>query len=437
MAVIARRFLRALAVLITVVAVTACARLGEPGFPGATGTPTTSGTPAPTTTAGTSAAPAAPATSSPGFGAVPADLRGKDLEAIPTAQRVVALTFDAGSGAEGLASIMATLGSAHVPATFFLTGAWATANPGSVRALVASGYRIGNHTATHPYLTSLSDAAILDQLVRGRAQILAAGGSEPMPLFRFPYGDRDTRTIAAVNRAGYIAVRWTVDTLGWEGSGGGVTTQSIVNRVVAGARPGEIVLMHIGANPADGTTLDAAALPTVITALKALGYGFVTLDALTTRSGTVVPGCDVNPWQLAPVSVAHTVQVPPISTVTGIRAAQHSECKYDRIVIDLNTPIPSYELRYVSQVTADGSGRPVAVPGGGAAYLVLTLHPAQAHTAAGSIVPAVAALGYPMLKGYALSGDYEGYVSIALSLATITSVRVGELYGRVYVDVAY
>jgi peptidoglycan/xylan/chitin deacetylase (PgdA/CDA1 family) len=38
--------------------------------------------------------------------------------------------------------------------------------------------------------------------------------------------------------------------------------------------------MHVGPNPNDHTTLDADALPTVISELRARGYSFVTLDAL-------------------------------------------------------------------------------------------------------------------------------------------------------------
>jgi peptidoglycan-N-acetylglucosamine deacetylase len=38
--------------------------------------------------------------------------------------------------------------------------------------------------------------------------------------------------------------------------------------------------MHVGANPDDGTTLDADALPRVIAGLRAAGYDFVTLQAL-------------------------------------------------------------------------------------------------------------------------------------------------------------
>jgi peptidoglycan/xylan/chitin deacetylase (PgdA/CDA1 family) len=177
---------------------------------------------------------------------------------------------------------MATLSAQHVPATFFLTGDFASDNPASVRQLTAAGYRLGNHTTTHPHLPLLSDTGIVGQLTTARSKIMAAGGSDPKPLFRFPYGDTTAHTIRVVNGAGYVAVRWTVDTLGWKGTSGGITATTVVNRVVNGAKPGAIVLMHVGSNPDDHTTLDAAALPTVISRLRSLGYGFVTLDALFT-----------------------------------------------------------------------------------------------------------------------------------------------------------
>ena len=72
-------------------------------------------------------------------------------------------------------------------------------------------------------------------------------------------------------------MRWSVDSLGWKGTSGGMTTAKVRDRVLAAARPGMIVLMHVGANPDDGTTLDAAALPSVIAGLRAKGYTFVSL----------------------------------------------------------------------------------------------------------------------------------------------------------------
>lgn len=212
---------------------------------------------------------------------MPASLRGEDVEWIPTTASVVALTFDAGANADGLPAILTTLDTQGISATFFITGTFAAQYPDAIQAIVARGHRLGNHTATHPHLPALPDAAIVNQLTQAESQILAAGGTDPRPLFRFPYGDRNDHTIAVVNGAGYVAVRWTVDTLGWKGTTlGGITAQIVVDRTVAAARPGEIVLMHVGSNPDDHTTLDADALPAVIARLRELGYAFVTLDAL-------------------------------------------------------------------------------------------------------------------------------------------------------------
>lgn len=233
--------------------------------------------PAPAPPAPEPPAPAPPAPEPPA--PFPAALAGRDLEVIPGAGAVVALTFDAGANSAGLPRILQTLAATGVRGTFFLTGNWAAGNPAGVAAIVSGGHRLGNHSMTHPGFTGLPDTAIGDQLA-GAEQAIRSGGGDPRPLFRFPFGERDTRTIATVNAYGYVPVRWTVDTLGWKGSSGGITAQIVADRVLARLQPGEIVLMHIGSNPDDGTTLDADALPGVIERIRQAGYGFTTLDAL-------------------------------------------------------------------------------------------------------------------------------------------------------------
>jgi len=222
-----------------------------------------------------------PSTPSPGSPSISGSLAGKDWAYIPTTRPVVALTFDAGANADAVPSILATLRREGVPATFFLTGNFVRDFPAAARSIAAAGFRIGDHTITHPYLTQLSDSAVQREIVGGAQQVMSVTGKNPAPLFRFPYGDADARTIAIANRAGYVPVRWTVDTLGWEGTAGHSNASVVVSRVLAAARPGEIVLMHVGSNPDDHTTFDADALVQVISGLRARGYSFVTLDALT------------------------------------------------------------------------------------------------------------------------------------------------------------
>jgi peptidoglycan/xylan/chitin deacetylase (PgdA/CDA1 family) len=244
----------------------------SPSVPSTSTPGTASATPPPSSPA----APRPTPTPRPPF---PARLAGTDWERIPTTRHVVALTFDAGANADAVSSILATLRTEGVPATFFLTGDFVNQFPTAARQ-IAAAERIGNHSVDHPYFTALTPSQITAELSGARTAIGAVTGADPRPWFRFPYGDRNAATIAAVNAAGYVPVRWTVDTLGWKGTSGGITAQIVRDRVINALQPGEIVLMHCGSNPTDHTTLDAVALGGIIETIKAMGYGFVTLDAL-------------------------------------------------------------------------------------------------------------------------------------------------------------
>jgi hypothetical protein len=146
-------------------------------------------------------------------------------------------------------------------------------------------------------------------------------------------------------------------------------------------------------------------------------------------------GCDSSPWHSGPITVTHHVSVPPVPVIAAVRVAQHPGCRYDRIVLDIRGPMPGYTVRYVAAAVADATGQAISMPG--TRYLVITLRPAAAHSDAGAptIAPGVHAPAYPALASWALAGDAEGVVRIALGLAEPTSIRTGELSGRIYVDV--
>ena len=248
-----------------------------PLTPTTTPTPTTTKpppSPSPTPTPTTTPTPTPSATST-----LPAALLGRIVTTLPTTQKVVALTFDGGASDAGASSILATLASTGVRATFLPTGAFARRYPGRVTAFAAGGHPVGNHSDTHPDFTTLTAAQQIAQLSAAEAEIRPLTGRTTKPWFRFPYGASNQSAITTVNGQGYACIGWTVDTLGWKGTSGGQSVQTVVDRVLDTARPGQIVLMHVGANPDDGSTLDADALPMIISGLRALGYRFVTLDA--------------------------------------------------------------------------------------------------------------------------------------------------------------
>jgi peptidoglycan/xylan/chitin deacetylase (PgdA/CDA1 family) len=89
----------------------------------------------------------------------------------------------------------------------------------------------------------MTDGQVRRQVASARATILQATGQDPRPLFRFPFGDSTTHDLRLVNDLGYVAVGWTVDTLGWQGTSGGRSVSSVVGRVLTAAVPGEIVLI--------------------------------------------------------------------------------------------------------------------------------------------------------------------------------------------------
>jgi peptidoglycan/xylan/chitin deacetylase (PgdA/CDA1 family) len=133
--------------------------------------------------------------------------------------------------------------------------------PGPVEGDRGAGQRIGDHSVSHPYFTKLTDAQIRDQVLgAGKAR----SPRRPASTLRRGSASRTGTTIehaiSAANGTGLVPVGWTVDTPGWKGTSGGITTQTVVSRVLGGLRPGEIVLMHCGSNPDDHSTPDANAL---------------------------------------------------------------------------------------------------------------------------------------------------------------------------------
>ena len=142
-------------------------------------------------------------------------------------------------------------------------------------------------------------------------------------------------------------------------------------------------------------------------------------------------------WRAGTTAVTRKVAVPPVPVATAIRIGSHNDCRFDRLVIDISGPLPGYTVGFVSKVIGDASGKTITMPG--TRYLEIRLNPAQGHAASGtpSLPTAVHSAGYPMLASYAVAGDFEGVLTIALGLAGGTRYRVGELPGRIYVDVSW
>lgn len=229
----------------------------------------------PSTAPATTVAPAPVPTPAPPAPGEPAEVVSRgDPERL-----VVALTFDAGSDRGFAGEILDTLAAEGIKASFGITGVWAEANPDLVVRMGAEGHTIINHTWNHRSFTGRSAqpaivdrAARIESLARTEDIIRSLTGRTTKPWFRPPYGDDDNSVNVDVALAGYpYNIRWTIDSLGWTG----LSAEAIADRCVSRNIPGAIHLFHVGA-----ASQDAAALPAIISRLRADGYGFVTIPQM-------------------------------------------------------------------------------------------------------------------------------------------------------------
>jgi peptidoglycan/xylan/chitin deacetylase (PgdA/CDA1 family) len=202
-------------------------------------------------------------------------VRGRIVERVapPLRRGRVALTFDDGPGPFTL-PILRELESLHVHATFFVIGRNVKQSPDTVRQLRAAGMVVGNHSWSHPRMTSFGLAVQRAQVRRTQDILKQTIGQRPR-FFRPPMWIWNRTTARAVAEQGMVGVLFSVDTRDW--SLPGVT--AIVRRALT-ARDGQIIALH-DAGGAREQTLQA--LPLIVKGLRARGLDPVTLDQLYAR----------------------------------------------------------------------------------------------------------------------------------------------------------
>ena len=185
--------------------------------------------------------------------------------------RVVALTFDDGPSPY-TAEIVNVLARMHVPATFFVVGQELNYFSSGLRDELRHGFVIGDHTENHPLMTQLSAAQQYKQIHDDAERIVGLGAPFPR-LYRPPYGDYNSSTLAVVKQLKMLMTLWAVDTRDWERPG----TAAILRTALSEVRPGAVILMHDGGGDRSETV---AALPALINALRRRHYSFATVPQL-------------------------------------------------------------------------------------------------------------------------------------------------------------
>jgi peptidoglycan/xylan/chitin deacetylase (PgdA/CDA1 family) len=166
----------------------------------------------------------------------------------------LALTFDDGPNPIATPIVLAALEQAQVPATFFVVGSRAVTQPGLLQRMYRDGDEIGNHSWSHPDLTTLSPDQIIQQVQQTQDAVIAAGVPAPT-LFRPPYGAINA---SVENNVHLPLIFWNIDPADWLSQ----DPVKITAAVEAASKPGGIVELH------DIYTSTGAALPGVIANLK-------------------------------------------------------------------------------------------------------------------------------------------------------------------------
>jgi len=187
----------------------------------------------------------------------------------PWTPRRVALTFDDGPHPAYTSRILEILRAGQAKATFFVVGSQAALHPEALRMILLRADELGNHTFSHPNLTRVARADLLDELDKTRRIIKKAGARDPL-LFRPPGGDFNGGVLSAAREAKYRVILWTVLPRDHESP----PPTEIAGRVLAEVSDGGVILLH------SGVENTVRALPRLLDELRARGFRCVTVGEL-------------------------------------------------------------------------------------------------------------------------------------------------------------
>jgi peptidoglycan/xylan/chitin deacetylase (PgdA/CDA1 family) len=231
-----------------------------------------------------------------------------DLLATPfsksnTNEKIVSLTFDAGSAANGADSIIQILKEYKLKLTFFLTGMFIKKFPEIVQHLISNGHELANHTYSHPHLTSFSVNQthtnllhinrnfISEQLNKTDSLFYDKFGNHLKPFWRAPFGEYNDQILMWAAELGYKHIGWSpnCDTRDWVSDKdsdlywtGEQIYQHLIELESRGRLKGAIILMHISTDRIVDKPFEI--LPKLIRTLQEQGYKIVPVSILLTSS---------------------------------------------------------------------------------------------------------------------------------------------------------
>lgn len=204
-----------------------------------------------------------------GFNTVFGEVKRLPIYSVDTAEKKIAISFDAAWGNEHTKPILDILDEYGVKTTFFLVEFWVDEYPDDVKEIYARGHQLGNHSSTHPDMSKLSVEDMVKELKGPEGKIEQLTGVKTN-VFRPPFGAYCNELIDTAEANEYYVIQWDVDSLDWKD----ISAEQIVERVTRNVKPGSIVLFHNNAQHVQ------TYLPLILKKLQADGYEIVPIGEL-------------------------------------------------------------------------------------------------------------------------------------------------------------
>jgi peptidoglycan/xylan/chitin deacetylase (PgdA/CDA1 family) len=184
------------------------------------------------------------------------------LPSAAAARGEIAITIDDGPDPDVTPQVLNILAHYRARATFFLVGERAERYPDCVRACVAAGHGIENHSFRHAHSFSLlGPGAMRREIERAQQALTPLRGSHPQ-FFRAPAGLRNPFLDPVLQRLQLQLASWTrrgFDTVNAD-------ADSVLQRLIQGLQAGDILLLHDGhaARGSSGTPVILEVLPRLL-----------------------------------------------------------------------------------------------------------------------------------------------------------------------------
>ena len=193
---------------------------------------------------------------------------------VPTAEKVLYLSFDDGPHPVATPFVLDELGKYGAKGTFFCIGKNVEAHPEIYRRILMEGHRVGNHTQDHLNGWKVDDRRYLES-------IRAAARRIDSDLFRPPYGRIGALQSSVLRSApfNYSIIMWDVLSADFDLA---LTGERCARNVIRDGRPGSIVVFHDSEKAFERLRV---ALPMVLKKFAGEGYRFEVI-----RPKTIGPG---------------------------------------------------------------------------------------------------------------------------------------------------